>query len=250
MASEAIPTSEILGVKVAQLTVEQFIEQLVSAARARRHWRVGYVNAANFNLVAADRRYAEVLRASDVVYADGQAVVWASRYLGCPLPERVNAGDFFVRFCAACAREQLTLYLLGSRVGIAQRAAENLVARCPGLRIVGARDGHFDPALSDMIVTEINHFAPDILVVGMGAPRQEFWVAERFDKLNVGVAWCVGALFEYLAGETPRAPVWMRKAGLEWLFRLVLEPRRLWRRYLVGNWSFLWRVWRSRRRTK
>jgi N-acetylglucosaminyldiphosphoundecaprenol N-acetyl-beta-D-mannosaminyltransferase len=244
--AEGIPTSRILDIDVARLSVAQFIELVLAAARERRHWRICYVNAANFNLVAGDKRYAEVLRSADLVYADGQSVVWAARYLGCPLPERVNAGDFIERFAEACARENLTLYLLGSRPHVAERAAKNLTGRFANLRIVGTRHGYFDPAELGAIVAEINHLAPNVLLVGMGAPRQEFWTADLFDRLNVGVAWCVGAVFEYLAGETPRAPVWMRKAGLEWLFRLVHEPRRLWRRYLVGNWVFLWRVWRAR----
>lgn len=241
-----IPTSRILGIEVARLTVEQFIEHVIAAARERRRWKIGYVNAANFNLAAEDNRYAAALRSTDVVYADGQAVVWASRHLGCPLPERVNAGDFFDRFCEVCAREQLTLYFLGSRPGVAEQAARNLTARISNLRIVGVRDGYFDPSQSEAIIAESNRLAPHVLIVGMGAPRQELWVSDHFDKLNVGVAWCVGALLEYVAGVTRRAPVWMRKAGLEWVFRLALEPRRLWRRYLVGNWAFLWRVWRAR----
>ena len=247
MAEEEISTRRILEIPVACLTVAEFIERTVSAARERRRWRVCYVNAANFNLAAEDCRYAKVLRTANIVYADGQAVVWASRYLGCPLPERVNAGDFFERFCEVCARERLTLYFLGSRPGVAQRASQNLADRIAELRILGARDGYFDLAQSDEVVAEINRLSPDVLIVGMGAPRQEFWVAERMDRLNVGVAWCVGALLEYVAGATFRAPVWMRKAGLEWVFRLVLEPRRLWQRYLVGNWAFLYRVWRLRR---
>jgi N-acetylglucosaminyldiphosphoundecaprenol N-acetyl-beta-D-mannosaminyltransferase len=245
--ADVIPTSQILGIPVARLTVAEFIERAIVAARQRRHWRICYINAANLNLAGDDSRYAAVLRAANVIYADGQAVVWASRYLGCPLPERVNAGDFFDRFCEACVRDNLTVYFLGSRPGVAQRAAQKLAERIAGLRIVGAHDGFFDLSQSDAIVAEINRLAPDVLVVGMGAPRQEFWVAEHFERLNVGVAWCVGALLEYVAGKTLRAPVWMRKVGLEWVFRLVLEPRRLWRRYLVGNWVFLWRVWRAKR---
>jgi len=244
--ADPIPTSRILGIDVAQLTVEEFIERVVAAARKRQRWRVCYVNAASFNLARRDSRYAQVLRSADLVYADGQAVVWASRYLRCPLPERVNAGDFFERFCEACAREHLTLCLVGSQPGVAERAAQNLVARSGNLRILAAHHGYFDQERSEAIVAEINRLAPDILVVGMGSPRQELWVAEQFDRLNIGVAWCVGALFEYAAGVRYRAPVWVRKAGLEWAFRLVLEPRRLWRRYLVGNWVFLWRVWRAR----
>jgi len=246
---EAFPASRILDIDVARLSVAQFIELVLAAARQRRHWRICYVNAANFNLAADDNRYADVLRSADLVYADGQSVVWAARYLGCPLPERVNAGDFLDRFAELCARENLSLYLLGSRPPVAERAAQNLAARCPGLRIVGARHGYFDPAELSAIVAEINYLAPNVLLIGMGAPRQEFWTADLFDRLHVGVAWCVGALFEYVAGQTPRAPVWMRKVGLEWLFRLAVEPRRLWRRYLVGNWRFLWRVWRAGRTT-
>jgi len=241
-----IPTSSILGINVARLTVDQFIDCVLAAARERRRWRVCYVNAANFNLAATERRYAEVLRSADLVYADGQAVVWASRYLGCPLPERVNAGDFFERFCKACARANLTLCFIGSGPGIAQRAAQNLMERVAGLRIVAAREGYFEPTMTGTIVGEINQLAPDFLVVGMGAPRQELWVADNIHRLDVGVAWSVGALFEYFSGYRARAPVWMRRAGLEWLFRLALEPRRLCKRYLVGNWVFAWRVMRER----
>lgn len=245
--TDAIATSPILGVDVARVTTGQFIQYVTAAARERRRRRVCYVNAANFNLAARDGRFASVLRSADLVYADGQAVVWAERWLGTPLPERVNAGDFFERFCGTCAREGLKLFFLGSRPGVAERAAGNLVARHAGLQVAGTHHGHFEASESDAILGEINRVAPDVLVVGMGAPRQETWVADHIERLDVGVAWCVGALFEYFSGTRRRAPVWMRKAGLEWLFRLVLEPRRLWRRYLVGNWTFLWRVWRSRR---
>jgi len=244
--SDQISTSSILGINVARLTVDQFIDCVVASARERRRWRVCYVNAANFNLVATERRFADVLRSADLVYADGQAVVWASRYLGCPLPERVNAGDFFERFCRVCARENLSFYLIGSSPGIAQRAAQNLTENIAGLRIVGAREGYFEPTMSGTIIGEINQLAPHFLIVGMGAPRQELWVADNIHRLDVGVAWSVGALFEYLSGTRPRAPVWMRRAGLEWLFRLVLEPRRLCKRYLLGNWVFAWRVLRER----
>jgi N-acetylglucosaminyldiphosphoundecaprenol N-acetyl-beta-D-mannosaminyltransferase len=240
-------TQPILGVDVAAVTVDGFIDLMIEAARERRRWRVGYVNAANYNLAARDSRYAEALRSFDLVYADGQAVVWAARYLGRPIPERVNAGDFFVRFCRRCARAGISLYLLGSRPGVAERAAECFRSNAPGLRILGFQHGHFDPAQSGPVVEAINAADPDILVIGMGSPRQELWAAENFERLHVGVAWTVGALFEYFGGERRRAPLWMRKAGLEWLFRLALEPRRLWRRYLVGNWQFLWKVWKERR---
>lgn len=242
-----LPKRNILGVDVAAVTVDEFIEHMIAAARERRRWCVGYVNAANFNLAAQNERFAEALKSADLVHADGQSVVWASRWLRSPLPERVNAGDFFVRFCERCARDGLRLYFLGSREAVAEKAADRLRSRVPGLDIAGTHHGHFDPGNSDDIVEQINRAAPDILLVGMGAPRQDLWVAEHTSKLDVGAAWCVGALFEYFSDTRRRAPVWMRRAGLEWLFRLCLEPGRLWRRYILGNPQFVWRVLQSRR---
>ncbi|MCX8036005.1 MAG: WecB/TagA/CpsF family glycosyltransferase [Candidatus Sumerlaeia bacterium] len=246
-AADSIPIATVLGLPVARLTVAEFIERVSAAASERRGWRIAYVNAANFNLAGDNPEFAETLRSFDLVYADGQAVVWASRFLGDPVPERVNAGDFIEQFCAACARRTLRVYLLGSKPDVAERAAQYLSARVAGVHIVGCHHGHFDLADSPRIAAEIARRAPDVVLVGMGAPRQEFWTAEHAASLNAGVVWCVGALFDYLAGETPRAPVWMRRVGLEWLFRLAVEPRRLWRRYLIGNWRFLWRVLCARR---
>lgn len=247
LAADSIPAARVLGLPVARLTTAEFIERVATAAGERRCWRIGYVNAANFNLAGDDARFAETLRSFDLVYADGQAVVWASRFLGDPLPERINAGDFIEPFCEACAGRSLRLYLLGSKPGVAERAAQYLSARIARLQIVGCHHGYFDLGESPRIADEIARCAPHVVLVGMGAPRQEFWTAEHAALLNAGVVWCVGALFDYLAGETPRAPVWMRRAGLEWLFRLAVEPRRLWRRYLIGNWRFLWRVLRARK---
>lgn len=240
------PPVDLLGLALWPVSTAQFIDLVAERAKARERTRITYINAMCVNQAADDADYRACLRSADLVYADGQAIVWAARWLGSPVPERVNAGDFFTEFCRRCARENLSLFLLGSPEGRAARAAEVLQRAAPGLRIAGTHHGFLTPELSAQVVAAINAARPDLLVVGMGVPQQERWLWAHWDQLEVPVAWCVGALFDYLAGAFPRAPRWMRRLGLEWLFRLALEPRRLWRRYLLGNPRFVWRVLRRR----
>jgi len=239
------PGQRFLGLALSPISVETFIKRVAVWGQSRERRFITYINAACVNVYFRDPEYAEILRRTDLLYADGQAVVWAARRAGVDLAERVNAGDFFEDFCRACAERQISLFFLGSREGIAERAADELRRKTPGLRIVGTHHGYFSPEEEPRIVKAINAARPDLLIVGMGVSRQEKWWAKVGERLEAPVCWCVGALFEYKAGRRARAPVWMRRLGLEWLFRLILEPRRLWRRYLVGNLVFLYRVWRN-----
>ena len=236
------------------VTTRQFMEILAQAAKpsalSTQHSAllVTYLNAHCSNLAARDAEYRGAVNRFGLVYADGQGVVWASRALGAPVPERVNAGDFIPDFCRLCASEGIRLFLLGSYEGVPERAAQTWSKAAPGLTVAGTRHGFFTPEEEESVAAAINAARPDILIVGMSAPRQELWALRWAQRLHVPVIWCVGALFEYFSDTRPRAPVWMRRAGLEWLFRLALEPRRLWRRYLVGNARFVWRVLRARRK--
>jgi N-acetylglucosaminyldiphosphoundecaprenol N-acetyl-beta-D-mannosaminyltransferase len=238
---------DFLGVPLVPWTTDEFENWMVDRATDASPQRpvfVSYVNAWCSNVAARDAAYAEILRAADAVYADGQAVVWASVLLGRPMPERVNAADFIVDLCRRFARQGVRVYLLGSAEGVAARAAQSLARQAPGLRVVGAASGYWldDGAAAAAAIAAA---APDVLLVGLGVPFQEKWAWERRSALNARVIWCVGAMFEYFGGVRARAPRWVRRAGFEWLFRLMLEPRRLWRRYLVGNAVFLWRVLRA-----
>jgi N-acetylglucosaminyldiphosphoundecaprenol N-acetyl-beta-D-mannosaminyltransferase len=237
---------DFLGIRLARVTTREFAETLIAWAKAHRRARVTYINAMCVNQAADDADYRRCLQSADLVYADGQSVVWAARRFGSPVPERVNAGDFFVEFCRRCAAENLSLFLLGSSAGRAEAAAGRLLGEAPGLSIVGTHHGYLTPENTPHAVAAINAVRPNLLIVGMGVPLQERWLWRHWEEIDVPVAWCVGALFDYLAGAFPRAPVWMRRAGLEWLFRLALEPRRLGRRYLIGNPRFVWRVLRRR----
>jgi N-acetylglucosaminyldiphosphoundecaprenol N-acetyl-beta-D-mannosaminyltransferase len=241
---------DFLGVPLMRTTTAQFIELLIAGSRhkiAGRPRFFTYINAWCAVIAQRNAAYRELLQQADGVYADGQAIVWASRSLGRPVPERVNAADFIVQFCRRAADEELSLYLVGSAENIAPAAAREWQRQVPALTILGAESGYFKDAGED-VIARINAAAPDILLVGLGVPLQEQWVASHLARLNTRVVWCVGAMFEYHGKARARAPQWMRRAGLEWFFRLLLEPRRLGRRYLLGNLEFLYYVARAKMR--
>ena len=151
------------------------------------------------------------------------------------------------QLCESASRFGWRIYFLGAKPGVAHRAADRLISRYPRLQI-DTHHGHFDKMADSrenrLVVDQINEFRPQILILGFGMPLQEKWILENRDKLNVNIAFSVGALFDYLSGDLPRAPRWMTDNGLEWLSRLVIEPRRLWKRYLFGNPLFFWRLFR------
>ena len=206
--------------------------------------RVMYVNAHVINQSQERPELRAALAAADLVYCDGYGVRVAARALELPVPHRMTGADWIWSLAALCEETGRSVYLLGSEPGIAGEAAETLRARHPGLDIVGHHHGYFDPGTphADRVVEDINRCRPDILLVGMGTPKQELWVERHLDALDVSVLWTVGALFDYVSGRVPRAPGFLSDNGFEWIFRLGVEPRRMWRRYLLGNPRFISRV--------
>jgi len=239
-------TVDVLGFRVADLNIESLIELMIERAAAGLPTNVAYLNAHTANLAAADPAFASALRSSDVLYADGMSVVWAAQLLSRRRLQRMTAADYFTDFAARCAKRGLSLYLLGGQAEIAQRAADELASGIPALRIAGAHAGYFDDgAASARLIDQINDSNADALILGMGSPRQERWLAENAPRLRPPLRWCTGALFDYLAGREPRAPRWLCHLGGEWFFRLLTDPRGKWRRYLVGNPQFAGRVLRA-----
>jgi N-acetylglucosaminyldiphosphoundecaprenol N-acetyl-beta-D-mannosaminyltransferase len=244
---QPLPTVPFLGLKLARASTGEFIDWIVGEARERdAARRIAYLNAAHVNLAFESGEAAELFKIMDCLYADGQAVVWASRRLGRPVPERINAGDFTEAFFRRCAESGLRIGLVGGRQGEAQDFARRFADRVQGLNFVFAHHGYFSPDEAGAVFEALDRADPDLVMLGMGAPRQERIAATWSERGKPRVWWCVGALFEYGPGRRRRAPVWMRRAGLEWLFRLTLEPGRLWRRYLIGNPKFVYRIWRAR----
>lgn len=200
-------------------------------------------NAHLVTMAQEDRRFAVAMQAADLSVPDGISVVLASRLLRAPIPERVPGGDLMERMCAEAARYGFSVFFLGGLPGAAIMAARNLQERYPGLNICGTycppMGFENNPGELARMRANINAAEPDLLCVAFGAPKQEIWMQENRDRVRVGAILPVGAAFDTHAGLRRRAPKWVQWMGMEWGFRLAMEPRRLWRRYLIGNPKFV-----------
>lgn len=206
-------------------------------------------NAHLVTLAQRNQPFAEALQSANISVPDGISVVMASRLLGAPIPERVTGGDLMERMCAEAAHHGFRVFFLGGLPGAAIMAAFNLRERYPGLNICGKYcpppGFENDPAELARIRDRINAAQPDLLCVAFGAPKQEIWMQQNRHLLRVGAILPVGAALDTQAGLRRRAPLWLQHLGMEWFFRLVMEPRRLWRRYLIGNTKFILLVLRQ-----
>lgn len=237
----------LLGLAIANVTLDEAVDLLVSRVRLRVPTRVCFVNAHCVNVAASDARYRRCLAAADLIFADGTGMRLAGRIMRSPIVDNVNGTDLFPRLCGALTKGGARLFLLGAEPGVAEDVATWIRDRYPHLDIVGTRHGYESIEQADETVATIRDSRADILLVAMGVPKQELWIHEHLGECGVPVALAVGGLFDFYSGRARRAPLWMRRLGIEWLFRLCREPRRLWRRYLIGNWMFVGRVWATRR---
>ena len=247
LADDSVTRLFDIGVQTAPPA--DLLRRILAFAEDEGHHRVSYVNAHVLNQSFSNPDLRSALQASDLVYCDGYGVRLAAKLVGLPVPHRMTGADWIWAVAALCQDSGRSLYLLGSEPGAAADAAAKLRQWYPRLEVRGTHHGYFDIGgpHSERVIEHIQEHRPDILLVGMGTPQQELWVDRYADRIETGVVWTVGALFDYLSGRTARAPHWLADNGLEWIFRLAIEPRRMWRRYLLGNPAFLRRVWRERR---
>ena len=237
---------ELLGVPIDPLRMEQAVATILSWARADRGETCRFVVTPNVDHVVMLHEREDLRRAYEaaaLILADGKPVVWASRLLGRPLPGLVPGSDLVpALFSAVAPDERLSVYLLGAGPGVAERAAQNIERLWPQVRIVGSYSPPLgferDDAENELILDKIAAATPQVVVVGLGAPKQELWVHRHQRQIMAQVALCVGATIDFLGGEKARAPQWMRKAGLEWLHRVWMEPKRLAGRYARDAWVF------------
>jgi len=234
----------ILGVPVASITRQAFIKNLMDFCRGGSVKTICYVNAHCLNLACTDPEYKHILSCFDLVYAGGQAVVWASRLWGSGLPERVNVMHHFNRLTQEFKKNRIRIYLLGAGIETVQLAAARLSGK--GIIVAGYHHGFFQGSREDQIIADINACKADVLILGMGAPVQEKWIYRNKDRLNVKVCWALGGFFEYAAGKRSSAPTWMVNCCLEWFYLGIQVPSRLVKRYLLGNILFVFRVLYSR----
>lgn len=245
---------DFLGTRLDCFTPANAVDELASRISRRERSRVYFVNAHCVNVARGDKNYRESLSRAELVLPDGSGVLLACRLLGIPVRHNLNGTDLVPSLLERAAAEHRTVFLVGGRPGVAARAARRLAERMADLRIVGHANGYLNAEEEEDLIRHIAELKPDILLVGRGVPLQELWLDRHWDRLHVGLGLAVGGLIDFVAEVHPRAPRWMRSTGIEWSFRLAQEPRRLARRYLVGNVVFLadvarWRLSRTRHRT-
>jgi N-acetylglucosaminyldiphosphoundecaprenol N-acetyl-beta-D-mannosaminyltransferase len=241
---------QILGTKITPLCVTELHTCIDNIIRERKKARVLNVNVNCLNLAYERPWLRDFLNSSEVVFCDGAGVIIGARLLGYRNLPRITYADWMWQLAEFAEPRQWTFFFLGARPSVAESAAARLRKSYPSLRIEETHHGYFDKrsdsAENESVVQLINSVKPNLLVVGFGMPLQERWLRDNWDRLDVNIALTGGAVFDYISGELRRPPRWMRDHSLEWLGRLIIEPRRLWRRYIIGNPVFLWRVFRQR----
>ena len=252
--SSPLQTSRFLlnGIPIDRISMTEATSRVIHALEHRTSPRPLLImgpNAQLITLAAHQPRFASALRSADLNVPDGISIVFASRILGKPIAERVTGGDLMEQLCIEAARHNLSVFFLGGLPEAAAKTAHKFQSQYSGFRLAGTycppQGFEADPSECARIRNQITEAKPDLLCVAFGAPRQEIWMRENCPTLPIGAAISVGAALDTQAGLRRRAPQWTHRIGCEWLYRLVREPRRLWRRYLIGNTHFLWLVARQ-----
>jgi N-acetylglucosaminyldiphosphoundecaprenol N-acetyl-beta-D-mannosaminyltransferase len=230
--------------KVTPLTVEELHTFIGGTIDSGNRHLVLNVNVHCMNLAYGLPWLRNFLNSAPVVFCDGAGVIWAARLQGRVIPERITYADWMWRLADFCEAQGYSLFFLGAQPGVAEKAAAKLIERFPSLRIKGCRDGFFklEGPENDAVVDQVNHAGADILVMGLGMPRQEEWLVKNWPRVHAAVALTGGACFDFVSGSVPRCPRFMAENSLEWLYRLYVEPRRMFRRYVLGNPLFMARV--------
>ncbi len=239
------------GVDIDKYSFSEVIEKITNHALEKG--TPEYVvtpNADHILNLQKNSRFREIYRKAFLVVPDGVSLLWSAKFLQTPLNGRVNGTDLFEKLCAVAEEKGLKIFLLGGRPGAAEKAKQTLQARHPNLKITGTHCPPYGfeskPEELALINSKIKAAQPDILFVGLGAPKQEYWIHAHYQQLGVPISVGIGVSFELVADMVKRAPVWMQRLGLEWLFRLIVEPERLWKRYIIGNPKFIWLILRQR----
>ena len=231
---------KILGVNVDAVTMAQAVERVANLIAEKKSSLVATANAEMLLRATHDAELKSILNAAKLVVPDGAGTVWAARHLGKFMPERVAGADLVLELMKISVQRAWKIFLFGAAPGIADKAKSKAEKLFPGINIVGTRNGYFTAADEPEIIAQIKNSRPEILLAALGVPKQEKWLAAHKDELNVPVSIGVGGTFDVMAGVVKRAPLWMQRAKLEWLFRAMLQPSRAGR--LVALPKFVWKV--------
>jgi N-acetylglucosaminyldiphosphoundecaprenol N-acetyl-beta-D-mannosaminyltransferase len=228
----------VLGCPIDRLDMAQTLARCEDLIARREFAQHVAINAAKLVAMQHDSDLRRIVESCELVSADGQAVVWASRMLGDPLPERVAGIDLMQELFALAERHGFRVFILGAKPEVLEQARARILARHPRLQLVGTRDGYFTEEEGAAVAEEVRAARPDILFVAISSPRKEYWLGRYGRAIDVPFVMGVGGAIDVVAGITQRAPNLLQRFGLEWAYRLAQEPRRLWRRYALTNIQF------------
>jgi len=233
----------LFGIKIDNVTLDSAVTKILSPSSNECPKTACFVNVNTFNLSNKNSALSDAINTFDFAFADGSGIRIAAQMQGHRLLANVNGTDMLPVLCERARYNNQSIFLLGSETDIARRAAVNLQRIHPDLCVAGTHHGYFDKQGSKDVISKINASKADILLVALGSPIQERWLQEHKSKLHVNTAIAVGGLFDFYSGRIQRAPVWMRELGIEWVWRLIQEPRIKFKRYVIGNPIFLFRCW-------
>ena len=244
----------LLNLPVDSCSMEEAVDTVLAFARGERKSgipdrtcaRIYFLNAHCGNVASRVPAYREALRRADLVFPDGSGVKLGGKLQGTPIAENINGTDMFPLLMEAMAEEHLRVFFVGAKRSVIARLVQEVSRRWPGVDLTGWTVGYFTEDRE--VVEAVRLFGADLVFVAMGVPRQELWIDACADSTGARAALAVGGLFDFFSGLMPRAPSWMRRLGIEWIFRLAMEPGRMWRRYIIGNFAFVARILGRRRR--
>ncbi|MBC5624101.1 WecB/TagA/CpsF family glycosyltransferase [Clostridium sp. NSJ-49] len=230
---------KFLNTFVDALTMDETLDQIQKYIESKECVQHVVINASKVNLMQENEELTKIINECPLINADGQSIVWGSKFLGNPLPERVAGIDIFTELVKVSAEKGYRPYFFGAKQEVVEEVVKIFKEKYPTLNVAGYRNGYFKEEESKNIAEEIRNSDADILFVAFSSPMKEFWIREHMDIMRVPFAMGVGGSFDVIAGKTTRAPKWMQRCGLEWFHRFIQEPKRMFRRYIIGNLKFL-----------
>lgn len=229
---------KFLNTYVDALTMNETLNRIEQAIINKECIQHVVINAGKVNLMQEDKVLTEIINGCPIINADGQSIVWGAKILGLNIPERVTGIDIFLNLIELCDKKGYKPYFFGAKDDVVKEVVNIFKNKYCNLDIAGYRNGYFNKEESKDIAENIKKSGADILFVAFSSPMKEYWIRENMDIMKIPVAMGVGGSFDVIAGRTKRAPVWMQKIGLEWFYRFIQEPRRMWKRYIIGNIKF------------
>lgn len=247
---EDVKRYPILNTYVNAISMEETIEAVEAIIKEGKPTQHVVINASKVNLMEKDEKLRKIVNDCPIINADGASIVWAAKVLGVPLTERVTGIDLFLKLVEIANEKQYKIYLFGAKEEVVCKVKSIFEEKYPNLQIVGYRNGYFTEADEDDIVKDMQKSGADMLFVAFSSPKKEYWVHKYIKQLNIPFVMGVGGSFDVVVGVTKRAPLWMQKCGLEWVYRFIQEPGRMWKRYIIGNAKFVLLTYKTKFKRK